>query len=499
MLLEALYEQNILSPGQLVSLLGEKRHVVTLNRLEIALCREAIMNKDDLLTLKGELSGMPIYTDHTIAVTAHLDPVIAARVGALVLARTPLTVTMVEDTVENVEQVAAAIGTSDFDIWLTTAPQFAELRRVAYDDVARDIRPRAADVFAVMDAGLKARASDLHLKVGIPPRLRVDGSMVDMDFQPLDQLWMRAQIDALAERRHLDDLDRKYSTDLAYTFGTTRFRINVATDANGNTMTLRRLPSEIPTPDDIGLPEVIRQFATLERGLVLVTGPTGSGKSTTLAAILSEIITKQRRHVITLEDPIEFRFPTDRGSLVNQRELGSSLNSFPDGIRDALRQDPDVILVGELRDSITTAAALLASETGHLCLATMHTTSAASTVARMVGSFPTEEQNSVRAQLSQMLRGVVSQTLLPRLSTKGRVASYEILLNTPAVSTNLRKVDGAGAVRQTMQTSSSTGMTTMEMYLAGLVHQGIVSKKEALFRAQDPAEFDQALEFLQSQ
>jgi twitching motility protein PilT len=263
-------------------------------------------------------------------------------------------------------------------------------------------------------------------------------------------------------------------------------------------MTLRKLPSVIPTFDDLSAPDAIRRFAELERGLVLVTGPTGSGKSTTLAAIINAIITGSARHVITLEDPIEFRFPTDRASLVNQREYGSSFSDFPEGIRDSLRQDPDVILVGEMRDKQTIAAALTAASTGHLCLGTLHTSDAPQTVARIVNAFDSSERDEVRAQLAQMLKGVVSQTLLPRAGNKGRVAAYEILVANPAIATNLRKVGGENALKQTMQTAAREGMVTLEASLASLVRRGVVRKDEAEFRAQDVEEFQRALDFYES-
>jgi len=200
--------------------------------------------------------------------------------------------------------------------------------------------------------------------------------MLHLPFQPLTQGWIRDQFEAMASPRHLADMTAKFSTDLAYTFGTSRYRVNAAQDAHGYTMMLRKLPSKIPTFAELGAPEAIRSFAHLERGLVLVTGPTGSGKSTTLAAMLNEVITTSSRHVITLEDPIEFRFPTDKASLVNQRELGESFVSFEGALRDALRQDPDVILVGEMRDGATIKAALTAAETGHLVFGTLHSINA---------------------------------------------------------------------------------------------------------------------------
>jgi len=488
-LLSALFEQNVITENDLVSLLGEKRQLPTLNVIELALVRQNVMSNEDLLELKQQVSGLPVLDDPGIQVTSHLPESLARQCGAFILAREPLTLAMVEDTPTNVASLSAALDRDDFEVWLITAPQFAELAKAAYSGEQMFTVSPAADLAAVLDQAVAQRASDVHLKVGVPPVLRVDGRMLTLEFQPLSRTWMRTQNASNTQDRHDEDLKRKFSADLAYSFGSSRFRVNIAHDNDGPTMVLRKLPTQIPTFDDLGAPAAIRRFADLERGMVLVTGPTGSGKSTTLAAILNQVITYSSRHVITLEDPIEFRFPTDRASVVNQRELGASFSSFTDGLRDALRQDPDIILVGEMRDNETIKAALTAAETGHLVFGTLHTVNAPQTVARVVNSFGAEEQPAVRAQLAQMLKGIVSQTLLPRASGKGRVAAYEILVTNPAIQTNLRKVDGANQLKQTMQTSLASGMCTIERSLAQLVVSGLVSRDEAEFRAQDHEEF----------
>jgi len=495
-LIAALTARGLVTPATLISLMGHRRHQPSLNVIELALIRENILSQPDLLAIKGELSGLPVLSDPSVKVSNYLSLEVARAAGALVLARPAPTVAFIEDTPEAVALVSAAIGGIDFERWLITAPGFAELLRVAYADADADERPVAQDIFAVLDASIEQRASDVHLKVGVPPSLRVDGSMLHLPFQPLTQGWIRDQFEAMASPRHLADMAAKHSTDLAYTFGTSRYRVNAAQDAHGYTMMLRKLPSKIPTFAELGAPEAIRAFAHLERGLVLVTGPTGSGKSTTLAAMLNEVITTSARHVITLEDPIEFRFPTDKSSLVNQRELGESFVSFEGALRDALRQDPDVILVGEMRDVATVKAALTAAETGHLVFGTLHSINAAQTIARVVNSFGADEQDAVRAQLSMMLKGVISQCLLPRAGVSGRVAAYEIMVSNPAIATNLRRLDGANQIKQTMQTSVKEGMATIEMALALLVHRGVVSKDEAVFRAQEVDEFSRQLAYL---
>jgi twitching motility protein PilT len=222
---------------------------------------------------------------------------------------------------------------------------------------------------------------------------------------------------------------------------------------------------------------------------VLVTGPTGSGKSTTLAALLDHIARKQGRHLITLEDPIEYVFNAGPTSVVNQREHGASFTSFPDALRQALRQDPDVVLVGEMRDAATAQTAVTAAETGHLVFSTLHTYDAQSTVARLVSMYPEGEQDHAREKLAYILRGVVSQTLVPRANTTGRVAAMEIMTSTPAIANNLRNPQGIVHLRSTIQTSRKEGMQTMEMALADLVVRGVVSQEEAEFRARDIEEF----------
>lgn len=494
-LIAALLNAGVVTNMSLIALLGEARHDVTLNVLEMALVRDNVIGNGQLLAIKGQAAGMPILEDATAAVTSRLDVRTATAAGALVVDCSPLTVAMVEDTPDNLELVRSALQTTEFAVCLVTTPQFVELRQAAYEGATVDRQPACRDLFEVLDEAVRRRASDVHLCVGKPPVLRVDGALTTLLRQPLDRMWLRAQVEMLAEARHMDDLDATFSTDFAYTYGTARFRINVAHDLNGPTMALRKLPTKIPSAEELHLPPAVRRFAHLERGLVLVTGPTGSGKSTTLAALLWEILNESGRHVITLEDPVEFRLP-HRRSHVNQRELGQSFHTFAAGVRDALRQDPDVLLVGELRDLATMRAAIEAAETGHLVLATLHTYDAASTLSRLVGSFPPDEQELIRSSLAVVLRGIVSQTLLPMASTKGRVAAYEVLVATTAIQTNLRKTEGHSQLKQTMQTSQKDGMQTMEMALAALVRRGLVREDEAEYRARDVDEFRRQVHFL---
>lgn len=492
-LLNHLVDDHVIRQDEVVSLLGDQRHANSLNVLELALVRSGVLSREALLSRKATLAGVPAFPDGVARPSNRLPKAVAGAAGALLLDRDQLTVAMVEPSSPNVTAVANALGTHQFDVWVTTAAHFAEYRTAVYDGGAVVALPEAPDLFTVLDQAVSRGASDVHLKVGLSPRLRIDGAMVAMQCRPVDQQWMRRSIDAVASERSQKEMEQKFAADFAYSFGTARFRVNAAADVEGLTMVLRRLPTQVPTADDLALPVAIRKFAGLERGLVLVTGPTGSGKSTTLAAILNDVIRNSSRHVITLEDPIEFRFPTDQASLVNQRELGTSFASFPDGIREALRQDPDVMLVGEMRDLPTMRAALELADTGHLVLASLHTADAPRTVQRVVNSFPANEQDAVRVQLAQLLRGCVSQTLLPRSTGRGRVAAFEILVTNPAIATNLRKVDGANQLKQTMQTSARDGMCTMETSLANLVRTGVVTHDEAAFRAHDLEEFERQL------
>ncbi len=498
-LLGYLVTNKIVSKSDLVSLLGLSRHNVTVNNLELALVGANTLNEDRLATIIGELSGRHMLDGSGKMARPHLDRAVAVATGALVVDTDPLTVAFVEDTDTNRQAVVNALHTSEFETWLVTATNFARYLGFTYSGKSFTDLRAPKDLFEILDMAIEMDSSDIHLSVGIQPRVRASGALVDLAFRPLDRGWLEEHAKSVLTPRHIKELEETFSTDVAYSFGSSRFRVNVANDSRGLTMALRKLPSSIPTPDDIGLPLVIRDLAENERGMVLVTGPTGSGKSTTLAAMLNQVVQNSSRHIITLEDPIEFRFPTTGRSLINQRELGSSFNTFGEGLRDALRQDPDVILVGELRDSETIATAVTAAETGHLVFGTLHTYDAPSTIMRVVNAFPTAEQSAVRAQLSSLLKGVVSQTLVPKVGGKGRVAAHEIMINNTAIAANLRKEDGHTQLKQTMQTGLAEGMVTMEASLARLTVQGQITRDEAEFRAKDEKDFRRMLEFYTSQ
>jgi twitching motility protein PilT len=490
-LINELLSQGLIDEAQLVSILGSERHGANLDMVEMALIRSNTLSPARLEALKGLISGIPVIGDDARVLAQLIPSALAKQCGALAIdAASPL-VAFVEDTPENIQRVSEFLQ-RPFDVCLVTAPRFVDLYKVAYQQHRSDARPVTKDIYEVLDEAVSLDASDLHLSVGTSPGLRVNGEVARMHRQALDEKFMVTAVEKLLGHEGLQKTLSTYNCDGAFQYGDTRFRVNAGKDMHGITLALRKLPSKIPTFDKIALPSVVREFADLERGLVLVTGPTGSGKSTTLAALLSHITLNQPRHVLTLEDPIEFVLPSKR-SIVHQRELHASFSSFADGLRQSLRQDPDVVLVGEARDAETIRAAVTAAETGALVFATVHTYDAVSTLARIVGTYPEGEQDQIRSQLAYVLKGVVSQSLLPAIAG-GRVAAYEVLVVTPAVANNLRKVDGLMSLRQVMATSSKDGMQTMEMHLAQLVRRGAVREIDAEFKARDLEEFHRQLQ-----
>jgi twitching motility protein PilT len=323
-------------------------------------------------------------------------------------------------------------------------------------------------------------ASDLHLSAGEPPMVRLQGDLVRIDHPPLladetHRLIFEVMNDG--QRRHFQE---HLEVDFAYELGNdARFRVNAFMHARGEGAVFRQIPEKIPRLEDLGLPPILRTLAQAEKGLVLVTGPTGSGKSTTLAAMIDSINDTMAGHILTLEDPIEF-VHRPKKSLVNQREIGSQSKSFTAALRSALREDPDVILVGELRDLETISLALTAAETGHLVFGTLHTACAPKTIDRIIDVFPTEQQAQVRTMLSESLLGVVAQMLVKK-KLGGRQAALEVLLGTPAVK-NLIREGKTYQLPSVMQVSGKSGMQTLEAALVDLVTAGTISVEEARSR-----------------
>nr|WP_035487223.1 type IV pilus twitching motility protein PilT [Alicyclobacillus contaminans] len=318
------------------------------------------------------------------------------------------------------------------------------------------------------------RASDLHVSVNSPPVYRIDGELIK-DGDVLTPADLEGMARTMLTERQWETFQDAGEIDFSYSIhGVGRYRVNVYRQRGCVSIAARTVPNAIPSCDELGLPKAIRAFTEKPHGLVLVTGPTGSGKSTTLAALIDLINQTQRKHIITLEDPIEY-LHKHRMSVVDQREIGLDTKGFAPALRAALRQDPDVILVGEMRDLETISTAITAAETGHLVFATLHTSDAVQTIDRIVDVFPSGQQTQVRIQLASVLQGVVSQRLHKSLAGKGRVASFEILVNTPAVA-NLIRMEKSHQIPSMMQTGRQFGMQTMEMSIKELIHQKKVSE-----------------------
>ncbi len=331
------------------------------------------------------------------------------------------------------------------------------------------------DIESLLSKTIKEKASDLHLIAGLPPHIRVDGIL-----QPIgNEVISAKEIDAICKEILNDNLYKKFSIEknLDFSFEDekgNRFRINLCYEKGFPALAARVIPKEIPTMEEIGMPKIVYNLCNLDRGLILVTGPTGCGKSTSLAAMINYINQNRRLNIITLEDPIEFIFHPQK-SIIRQRQLGSDMLSFQDGLVHALRQDPNVIMVGEMRNLETIATTITLAETGHLVFATLHTYSAAQTIDRIIDIFPPHQQNQVRVQISLTLRGVLTQRLLPAIGG-GRVAAREILINTPAVS-NLIRENKISQIKTVIQTSAKDGMLTMENSLNKLYKNGLIDKE----------------------
>ncbi len=328
------------------------------------------------------------------------------------------------------------------------------------------------------------KASDLHLSVGSAPMLRLSGKLVPLGDDRLTPDVLHDMVNTLMTPSQQSAYRSKGELDFSYGIaGLSRYRLNVYKQRGTDSIAARIIPSHIPDIHELNMPEAVLNFAERPQGLLLVTGPTGSGKSTTLAAIIDHINSRYARHIITLEDPIEYLHRHQK-SLIDQREVGLDTQSFTNGLRAALRQDPDVILVGEMRDLETIHTAITAAETGHLVLATLHTMDAANTINRIIDVFPPFQQAQVRLQLASVLLGIVSQRLLPLKSGEGRISAVEVLSNTPAIG-NLIRSDKVHQIKSLMQTGRSHGMQTMESSLQQLVGSGKISDETARSQSLD--------------
>ncbi|MCY0965019.1 type IV pilus twitching motility protein PilT [Parathalassolituus penaei] len=343
------------------------------------------------------------------------------------------------------------------------------------------------DITELLAFSAKQGASDLHLSAGLPPMIRVDGDVRRINLPPLSHKEVHALVYDIMNDKQRKDYEEFLETDFSFEVpGVARFRVNAFNQNRGAGAVFRTIPSKVLTMDQLGMGEVFKNLANVPRGIVLVTGPTGSGKSTTLAAMIDYINDNKHDHILTIEDPIEFVHESKK-SLINQREVHRDTLGFNEALRSALREDPDVILVGEMRDLETIRLALTAAETGHVVFGTLHTTSAAKTIDRIVDVFPANEKSMVRSMLSESLQGVISQALLKRVGG-GRVASHEIMIGTPAIR-NLIREDKVAQMYSAIQTGASYGMVTMDQSLKNLLARGLITREGAREKAKVPDNF----------
>ncbi len=347
----------------------------------------------------------------------------------------------------------------------------------------------AMDIQTLLRATVEAGASDLHMSAGMPPLIRVRGDMVRSPAPALTDADARIMLQTLMSDEQRKEFQTKRDIDFAFELpGLCRFRANIFEQRRGIGGVFRVIATKIKTLEELGTPRVLKDLSMKDHGLVLVTGPTGSGKSTTLAAMIDYVNSNRPGHIITIEDPIEFVHES-KSCLINQREVGSHTDSFSSALRSALREDPDIILVGELRDLETTALAITAAETGHLVFGTLHTNSASKTIDRLIDIFPAERQSQVRTMVSESLEGVIAQTLIPTVDGKSRVAAIEILVGVSALR-NLIREDKTTQIQSVMQVGGQHGMQTLDMALKELVITGKITREAALERSTNPKLFE---------
>jgi twitching motility protein PilT len=343
------------------------------------------------------------------------------------------------------------------------------------------------DIAELLAFSVKHNASDLHLSAGLPPMIRVDGDIRRINVPALEHKVVHALVYDIMNDKQRKDFEEFLENDFSFEIpGLARFRVNAFNQARGASAVFRTIPSKVLTLEELGCPSTFKDIVDVPRGLVLVTGPTGSGKSTTLAAMMDYKNDNDYSHILTIEDPIEF-VHSSKKCLINQREVHRDTLGFSEALRSALREDPDIILVGELRDLETIRLALTAAETGHLVFGTLHTSSAAKTIDRIIDVFPAGEKSMVRSMLSESLRSVIAQTLLKKIGG-GRIAAWEIMVGTPAIR-NLIREDKVAQMYSAIQTGQATGMQTMDQALKELVQKGVVSRLDAKAKAQNKDQF----------
>lgn len=341
------------------------------------------------------------------------------------------------------------------------------------------------EINKLLDLVVKHNASDLHLAVGRPPVLRVDGRLESLELDILKPADTEAYAKGITPEDHFQKVQQFGGTDFGFSFGNAaRFRVSVYKQKGQYGLALRMLPAKLLTFEEIGLPSIVKELIFRPRGLFLVTGPTGCGKTTTLACLVDIINRERDCHILTIEDPIEY-YHEHKQSVITQREVGVDVTTFSEAVMRGLRQDPDVILVGEMRDLSTMEAAIVAAETGHLVFATTHTTGAAKTVDRIIDAFPTDQQEQVRMQISTSLLAVVSQILLPKVGGKGRVAAFEVMVTTPSIQ-NLIRENKTFRVQSDIQTGARYGMVTLDTFLVNLYEKGEITYEDLIAKCSDP-------------
>jgi len=345
------------------------------------------------------------------------------------------------------------------------------------------------EIDALLEQLVLQEGSDLHLRHGEPPLFRLAGDLVKTDNPSLEDKDLETLIYGIMNPQQRKIFEAQMEFDMAYEIpGVARFRVNCFRQMNHIAAVMRTIPLKIKTIDELDLPSVFKKIAQFPRGLVLVTGPTGSGKSTTLAAVIEHINQNSRKHVITVEDPIEF-LHRDKNSIIEQREVGIDTNSYSEALRRVIRQNPDIILVGEMRDLETIAETITAAETGHLVFSTLHTIDAVQTVDRIIDVFPPSHQQQIRLQLSMTLQAVITETLLRKKDNAGRIPAFEIMVCTPAVRSAIREAK-THQIFTAIQTGARMGMITMDQYLKNLYHQGAIDYEEAIAHSTHPEEFN---------
>ncbi|WMM26946.1 type IV pilus twitching motility protein PilT [Tissierella sp. MB52-C2] len=338
------------------------------------------------------------------------------------------------------------------------------------------------NIVELVNIAMKKNASDIHITVGTPPILRINGELLTLESKKLMPEDTKSMVYETLDERTVKELEEKGEVDTSFSSpGVGRYRINAYKQRGSYAMALRIIPLEVPTIDELGLPSVVKDLARLPRGLILVTGPTGSGKSTTLASMINLINKERKCHILTLEDPIEYLHKHNQ-SIVNQREIGIDSDSFANSLRASLRQDPDVILVGEMRDLETISIALTAAETGHLVLSTLHTIGSAKTIDRVIDVFPPHQQQQVRIQFASVIKAIVSQQLLPKSDGSGRIAAFEVMVATTAIR-NLIREEKIHQIDTAIQTGGKFQMQTMDNSLLDLYKKGLITKETILTQA----------------